>query len=91
MRLYEFLEHLLATTESAPVISLSVGQNGEVNGLELEWYKGPRRIVSVLIGRDETVAWGCLLGDASFSGEFVVDEWKDARPAVAALKKWEAA
>ena len=41
--------------------------------------------------RDDSIAWGLILDDVSASGEFIMDEWKDARPAVAALKKWEAA
>lgn len=91
MQLYEFLEQLLAVTDAAPVISRAVDSNGDVDGIELEWYKGPRRLVSILISRDDTVAWGAMLGDTSSSGEFVMDDWKDARPAVAALRKWEAA
>lgn len=91
MQLYEFLERLLTITEASPVISRAMDADGDVDGIELEWYKGPRKIVSIVIGRDDSIAWGLILDDVSASGEFIMDEWKDARPAVAALKKWEAA
>ena len=91
MQLYDFLVKLLGETDAAPTLSLHIDQAGETGGIELEWYKGPRRTLSLTLEPSAYVVWAMLLDDKSVGGEFAMDDWKDARPVVAALKKWEAA
>lgn len=91
MQLYDFLVKLLGETDAAPTLSLYIDQAGETGGIELEWYKGPRKTLSLTLEPSAYVVWAMLLGDKSVGGEFAMDDWKDARPVVAALKKWEAA
>ncbi len=91
MQLYDFLVKLLGESESSPTLSLHIDQAGEIGGLELEWYKGPRKTLSLTLEPSAYVVWAMLLGEVSVGGEFCLDDWNDARSVVAALKKWEAA
>lgn len=63
-----FLEQLSSNT---PTPEVAVDVDGEI---AIEWDYGPRRIMSVRVGRDGTLSYAGLLGHATFYGVEILRE-----------------